>query len=118
MKVEHGQTHLDLAVIGYGNQAAYFKLGDDNVNYQPTVDEPYQEMTFPVQFEVGAELMIDNSSDLYIREQMKVLDKTAFKVASFADFEEDSDNCIYLVDNEGNFIVDNENNKIVIECNF
>jgi hypothetical protein len=86
MKTEHGQTHLDLTVIGYGNQAAFFKIGNDNVKYQPTIDLPYSEMQFPIPFAVGSDLVIDNSAEIYIIGQMKVLKNETFKAATGIEF--------------------------------
>lgn len=92
MKVEHGQTHIDLTVLEYGNQAAFFKIANDNTVYNATIAEPYKEMEFPVAFEVGQDLVIDKNSELTIIEQIKVLNKEKFKAAtgvivSISDFD-------------------------------
>lgn len=82
MKVESNQSHIDVTVLEYGNQAAFFKLANDNAFYQPTKSEPYSEQELPVEYAPGTELMIDKDSDYLNIEQMKILNKEKLKATS------------------------------------
>jgi len=82
MKVEAQQSLVDVAVLGYGNQAALFKIADDNTTYEPTKEEPYSELEFPPDLSAGQDLTVDKESLLYNVEKMKELNRTSFKAAS------------------------------------
>lgn len=82
MIVESNQSHTDLAVLGYGNTAAFFELANDNISYESTVAEPYAVIELPFDFEVGETLQVNQQSENYSAEQMKALNKTPFKLAS------------------------------------
>lgn len=82
MKVESSQSQIDITVLGYGNQAAFFKTAYDNTFHEPTKDEPYTEMELPVDFTPGTDLIIDKDAEMRNIEQMKILDKTNFKASS------------------------------------
>lgn len=82
MKIEQNQSHIDVAILEYGNQAAFYKIGADNSFFTPTVSVPYDTQEFPVQFIEGTEVESDSNDELFTTEQIKELKRSKFKLAS------------------------------------
>jgi hypothetical protein len=76
------QAIIDLAILGYGNQSAQFKLADDNNGYMPIQELPYITMNFPQIFEVGTEVSIDETTDQYLIKEVQVLQREKIKIAT------------------------------------
>ncbi|MDD2984681.1 MAG: hypothetical protein PHQ74_14980 [Crocinitomicaceae bacterium] len=82
MEVKANQSHIDLTVLGYGDQSAFFELAKNNTTYDSTIEEPYSTVELPFDFEVGDEIFIDETSEFYNADQLKILNKTKLKCAT------------------------------------
>jgi hypothetical protein len=76
------QSIIDLAILGYGNQSAQFKVADDNNGYVPTQVVPYVTINFPESFEVGSQLAIDVDTDQYLIKEVQALQREKIKTAT------------------------------------